>query len=148
MSIPVVVFPDVQMVVVDYLTDALADRIEHYVFGVKVGTVVERPRQPVAVTIERAGGVRTLPSVDNPRVEIQVWHGTDEDAQLLALLVRALLHAMPGVVDTSTGPVTVTRVVDFAGPFRSPDPLSKPPHPRVRLTVEVGVHPVADTTVS
>lgn len=146
MSLPVVVFPDVQMVVVDYLTDALADRIEHYVFGVKVGTAVERPRQPVAVVVERTGGIRTLPSVDNPRVEIQVWHGTDEDAQLLALLVRALLHAMPGVVDTSTGPVTVTRVADFAGPFRSPDPLSN--HPRVRLTVEVGVHPVAGTTVS
>lgn len=146
MSIPVVVFPDVQMVVVDYLTDALADRIDHYVFGVKVGTVVERPRQPVAVTVERAGGVRTLPSVDNPRVEIQVWHGTDEDAHLLALLVRALLHAMPGVVETSNGPVTVTRVADFAGPFRSPDPLSN--HPRVRFTVEVGVHPAADTTVS
>ena len=38
MSLPVVVFPDVQIVVVDYLTDALADRVEHYVFGVKVGT--------------------------------------------------------------------------------------------------------------
>lgn len=141
MTLPVVVFPDVQMVVVDYLTDVLADRTEPYVFGVKVGTVVERPRLPVAVTVERAGGVRTLPSVDNPRVEIQVWHGTDQDAQLLALLVRGLLHAMPGVVDTTDGPVTVTRVADFAGPFRSPDPLSN--HPRVRLTVEVGVHPVA-----
>jgi hypothetical protein len=146
MSLPVVVFPDVQLVVVDYLTDVLTDRLEHYVFGVKVGTVVERPRLPVAVTVERAGGIRTLPSVDNPRVEIQVWHGTDEHAQLLAQLVRALLHAMPGVVETSTGPVTVTRVADFAGPFRSPDPLSN--HPRVRLTVEVGVHPVADTTAS
>lgn len=144
--IPVVVFPDIQRVVVDYLTDVLADRTEHYVFGVKVGTVVERPRTPVAVMVERVGGVRTLPSVDNPRVEIVVWHGTDEDAQLLAQLVRALLHAMPGVVETATGPVTVTRVADFAGPFRSPDPLSD--HPRVRLTVEVGVHPVTDIPVS
>lgn len=147
MTLPVVVFPDIQLVVVDYLTAALAERTEAYVFGVKVGTAVERPRRPVAVVVERAGGIRTLPSVDNPRVEIQVWHGTDEDAHLLALLVRALLHAMPGVVDTSTGPVTVTRVADFAGPFHSPDPLSKPPHPRVRLTVEVGVHGV-DTTIS
>lgn len=132
------IFPDIQMVVVDYLTAALADRTEPYVFGVNVGTVVERPRRPVAVTVERVGGVRTLPSVDNPRVEIQVWHGTDRDAHLLALLVRALLHAMPGVVDTTDGPATVTRVADFAGPFRSPDPLSD--HPRVRLTVEIGVH--------
>lgn len=146
MTLPLVVFPDVQRVVVDYLTDTLAGRTEHYVFGVKVGTIVERPRTPVAVTVERAGGVRTLPSVDNPRVELVVWHGTDEDAQLLALLVRALLHAMPGVVETSTGPVTVTRVTDFAGPFRSPDPLSD--HPRVRLTVEVGIHPVTDIPVS
>lgn len=146
MTLPLVVFPDVQRVVVDYLTDTLADRTEHYVFGVKVGTVVERPRTPVAVTVERAGGVRTLPSVDNPRVEIVVWHGSDEDAQLLAQLVRGLLHAMPGVVETTTGPVTVTRVADFAGPFRSPDPLSD--HPRVRLTVEVGVHPVTDIPVS
>ena len=144
--IPLVVFPDVQRVVVDYLTDVLADRTEHYVFGVKVGTVVERPRVPVAVTVERAGGVRTLPSVDNPRVEIVVWHGSDEDAQLLAQLVRGLLHAMPGVIETSAGPVTVTRVVDFARPFRSPDPQSD--HPRVRLTVEVGVHPVTDIPAS
>lgn len=143
-SLPVIVFPDIQTVVVEYLTAALAERTEPYVFGVKVGTAIERPRLPVAVTVERAGGVRTLPSVDNPRVEIQVWHGTDGDAQLLALLVRALLHAMPGVVETSAGDVTVTRVADFAGPFRSPDPLSN--HPRVRLTVEVGVHG-ADTTV-
>jgi len=146
MSLPVVIFPDVQRVVVEYLTDTLAERTEPYVFGVKVGTVVERPRLPVAVTVERAGGVRTLPSVDNPRVELVVWHGTDEDAQLLAQLVRALLHAMPGVVETTTGPVTVTRVADFAGPFRSPDPQSD--HPRVRLTVEVGVHPVTDTPAS
>jgi hypothetical protein len=144
--IPIVIFPDVQRVVVDYLTDVLADRTEPYVFGVKVGTVVERPRLPVAVTVERAGGVRTLPSVDNPRVEIVVWHGTDEDAHLLAQLVRALLHAMPGVVEATTGPVTVTRVADFAGPFRSPDPQSD--HPRVRLTVEVGVHPAADNPAS
>jgi hypothetical protein len=143
MTLPVVVFPDIQTVVVDYLTDVLANRTESYVFGVKVGTLVERPRLPVAVTVERAGGIRTLPSVDNPRVEIQVWHGNDQDAHRLAQLVRALLHAMPGVVDTSDGPVTVTRVADFAGPFRSPDPISN--HPRVRFTVEVGVHP-ADTT--
>jgi hypothetical protein len=147
MTLPVTVFPDIQMVVVDYLTDVLADRTEPYVFGVKVGTVVERPRLPVAVMVERVGGIKTLPSVDSPRVEIQVWHGTDRDAQLLAQLVRALLHAMPGVVDTTDGPVTVTRVAEFAGPFRSPDPLSD--HPRVRLTVEVGVHPVAaDATAS
>lgn len=146
MSLPVTIFPDIQRVVVDYLTDTLAGRTEHYVFGVKVGTIVERPRTPVAITVERAGGIRTLPSVDNPRVEIVVWHGTDEDAQLLAQLVRALLHAMPGVVDTTAGPVTVTRVADFAGPFRSPDPLSD--HPRVRLTVEVGVHPAADNPAS
>lgn len=144
--IPVVVFPDIQAVVVDYLTDALAGRTEPYVFGVKVGTIVERPRLPVAVTVERAGGVRTLLSVDNPRVEIQVWHGTDGHAQLLAQLVRALLHAMPGVVETAEGPVTVTRVADFAGPFRSPDPKSD--HPRVRLTVEIGVHPATDTPAS
>lgn len=146
MTLPLVVFPDVQRVVVDYLTDVLSDRTEHYVFGAKVGTAVERPRAPVAVTVERAGGVRTVPSVDNPRVEIVVWHGSDEDAQLLAQLVRALLHVMPGVIETSTGPVTVTRVADFAGPFRSPDPLSD--HPRVRLTVEVGVHPVTDIPAS
>lgn len=144
MSIPVTVFPDVQMVVVDYLTEAFAGRTESYVFGVKVGTIVERPRRPVAVTVERAGGVRTLPSVEHARVELQVWHGTDRDAQLLAQLTRALLHAMPGVVDTADGPVTVTRVADFAGPFRSPDPLSD--HPRVRLTVEVGLHPAGTPT--
>lgn len=138
MTIPVVLFPDIQTVVVEYLQDALDERSEGYVFGVKVGTVVERPRRPVAVVVERAGGIRTLPSVDQPRVELQVWHGTDGDAQLLALLVRSLLHAMPGVVETSVGDVVVTRVVDYAGPFRSPDPHSD--HPRVRLTVEIGVH--------
>lgn len=143
MSIPIVVFPDIELTVVAYLRSVLAERIEAFVFGVKVGTIVERPRLPVAVTVERAGGVRTLPSVDNPRVELQVWHGTDRDAHALAQLVRALLHSMPGVVDTPDGPVTVTRVVDFAGPFRSPDPQSN--HPRFRFTVEVGVHP-ADTT--
>lgn len=142
-SFPVHLFPDIQQVVVDYLTDQLAERTEPYAFGAHVGSVVERPRLPVAITAERAGGVRTLPSVDNPRVEIQVWHGTDRDAHLLAQLVRALLHAMPGVVDTVDGPVTVTRVADFAGPFRSPDPLSD--HPRVRLTVEIGVHGAAPT---
>lgn len=135
MTAPFVLFPNAADAVATYLTGALDQyRDLGYVDGVVVDTIDQKPRPQVFVHLERVGGVRTLPSVDQPRIEVQVWHQTDAEAHDLGQLVRALVHQMQGTV----GDVVVTRVIDVAGLFRSPDPQNN--RPRYRFAVEIGMH--------
>lgn len=141
MTLPLVVFPNATEVVVDYLTTEIRSyRAERYTDGVLISSRSMKPKPSVFVYVERVGGVRTLISVDQPRLEFQVWHQTDEEAHDLAQLLRGLVHRMPG----KQGDHTVTRVVDVAGPYRSPDLETN--RPRYRFTVELGIHHRTDIT--
>lgn len=135
MSLPLVLFPAAPPAVKTYL-DAQLDDYGYlpYVDGVLVDTTSPKPTPAVFVFVELVGGIRTLVSVKQPRLEFTIWHQTDDEALLLGELVHALLHQMRGDI----GGVVVTRVVDVAGLFRSPDPKSN--RPRYRFAVEIGVH--------
>jgi hypothetical protein len=133
MTLPLVLFPAAPTAVKTYLDAQLDDygRLP-YVDGVVVDTTSPKPIPAVFVFIELVGGIRTLVSVKQPRLEFTIWHQTDDDALLLGELVHALLHQMRGDIG---GGVIVTRVVDVAGLFRSPSN-----RPRYRFAVEIGVH--------
>lgn len=107
-----VLYPDTTSVVATYLQAALdADTTHSYADGAKVRTREPNPFTTPLVTVRRIGGPDSLP-IDQPRVDIQVWHTTEANATDLANLVRAHMLALPGV----RSGVTVQRSVTFAGP--------------------------------
>lgn len=108
-------FPDAVQIVTAYLREALAARGD----PVPVGSRVPSPRPPRFVRVERVGGTRLDRVTDRPRLDIHNW-GPDEGAAAdLAIVTRALMHAMPGW----RGAVAYD-VADVGGPTTAPDPVS------------------------
>lgn len=131
--IPIMVFPDVELLVVDYLRGELELRNEDYAQDATLGTRKPSPMPAGAVIqIRRVGGLQNTEVSEAARIDVLVWHDDEKQAMDLTQLARALLHQMRG----TTTP-TVYRVEDFAGPARFADPDSD--QPRCLLTVEVTV---------
>lgn len=120
--------PDGVAVVRAYLAEALAARGE----SARVVTRVPSPRPTRFVRLERVGGTRADRITDRPRIDVQCWGASDEDAHDLQQLVRALLFAMPGW----RGAVAYD-VVEVGGPNTLPDPASG--QPREVFAVEVSL---------
>jgi hypothetical protein len=119
--LPLVTFPDVELVTTAYLRTALAARPEACATGVKVGTRTPNPRPARLITIRRDGGPRLDVAREAARIGVNVWAATEQDVSDLANLVRALLWSAPNgapicKVTELTGP---TPVVDAsATPLR------------------------------
>lgn len=131
-----VLYRDAEFEVVDYLRTALASHSEAFVTGVVVGTRRPNPFTPPVVAVRRAGGLSDAIVIDRPRVDVQVWHTSDENAQDLAQLCRSLLLAM-------TGDGGVIRARDFLGPTPIPDPDTSTP--RYLFTVELAMRGTVTT---
>lgn len=114
MSLPVVLFTDIELATTTYLRAALASRAEPVTVGVKVGTTVPNPRPVRLVTVRRDGGPRINPAREVARIGVNVWAGTEQEASDLAGLVRGLLGAMPGTTP-------VTKVTELSGPSPIPE---------------------------
>lgn len=127
---PVVIYPDAELVVIDYLRSKLATRSEPFVTGVLLGNKVPSPRAARFVRVRRNGGVESAPTVDRPRIDVECWAQTDGDAADLSALCRALIRSMQNVTP-------VRRVDDFLGPTPIPDPESN--QPRYLFTVEISM---------
>lgn len=125
--IPSVVMPDVVLWATGYLATALAARSEPYTADVYVGTKIPKERRSRMVIVRRDGGPRLDSLRESARLTINVWASTDQDANDLARMVRALLWAAP------TGD-PVVRVDDSAGPSPVPDESGQP---RILLSVNV-----------
>jgi hypothetical protein len=106
---PLVVFPDVEAWCASYLRDELAARPEGFAENVYVSTQVPSPRLTRMVILRRDGGPRTSVVTERARLGIRVWGESDEVAQDLTQLVRAILGASAG-----NGPVR--RVDEISGP--------------------------------
>lgn len=124
MSLPLVIFPDVELTVTTYLRAALLARGEAYTTGVKVGVNVPNPRPVRLVTIRRDGGPRLDVARESARVGVNVWAATDQDCADLARLVRALLWSAPNGAP-------ICKVTELSGPSPIPDDA-----PRLYLTFE------------
>ena len=122
---PLILFPDVELVITTYLRQALNARWEPYIFGVKVGTTVPKHRPVRLVTVRRDGGPRLDHVREAARVGVNVWAGTEQDASDLAALIRALMWAAPDGAP-------ICRVVELSGPSPVADVV-----PRRYLTFEL-----------
>ncbi|MEU9332006.1 hypothetical protein AB0D49_02450 [Streptomyces sp. NPDC048290] len=115
MAEPTVTFPDVERLVVDFLTDrtelaaATVDNVPPAGFD---GT------QPV-VLVSRAGGAWIDDQhLDQPLVDFEVYGPDKTAAHTLALTVRSALLGLRG---TAYGTAIVTEVVEADGPRWLPD---------------------------
>ena len=100
-----------------------------------VGTEVPYPREERFVRLQRVGGTRRNLVVDQPSIAVEAWAVDEDDAFVLAQLVRAAIHATVGMSLPPAG--VVYRVDEFAGPASLPDPDSN--QARVTFTVSVAV---------
>lgn len=95
MSLPVVIFPDVELWAVTWLRAALAARSEPYASGVTVASKVPSTMPARLVWVRRDGGPRDGVALERPRLGVNVYAATEKDAADLANLVRALLWSAP-----------------------------------------------------
>lgn len=117
--LPVVVPPDVELWLTGWLRDVLAERAEAVAAAVTVGTVLGNPRPVKAVTVALDGGPALDVARSVARVRLNVWAGTERDANDLARLVYALVVACP-----DGNPVLSARGV--LRPIAVPDPSGQP----------------------
>lgn len=108
-SKPIVQYPDSVLLVVKYLRECMP--------GLLAFSRVPDPRPAEFVRVKRLGGLRNSRITDRPRIDIQCWAQSEEDAERLISRVRAYALAMAG----QRGSTTVHRVREVAGPQWMPD---------------------------
>lgn len=116
---PVAALPiDADLWWIVYLRGQFVGRGESYAQNVWFDRKVPNPRKDRMVILTRDGGA---PSgvFDYPRVRIDVWATTEQDAFNLSALVLALAQAAPGVA-------SCVRVVVESGPSSVADPSGQP----------------------
>ncbi len=123
---PVVQFPDAVLVVVDYLRSVMPP-------GTLVYSRVPETRPAEFIRVERLGGLRNTLVTDRPRIDVECWSGTEEDAEALMSKTRAFVSAMAG----KRGDTTVYGVAEVGGPQWLPDSVSG--QPRYSFAVEFSV---------
>lgn len=136
MALPKVIYDDVELWATAYLRTALAARSEAYTTGLYVGSSMpnnadtgEPERRPRMVLVRRDGGGRSQQVFDNPRLSIDCWALTWQDATNLARMTAALIQSAPGNAN-------VKQAVMTTGPTRVADPSRQP---RVYTTYDLVV---------
>lgn len=120
-QLPAVIFDDIELWATGYLRPLIAGRAEPYTDDVLVSNKLPKAndseRADRMVIVRRDGGNRIRRIFDQPRLAIDVWATTEDDAIDLARLVCAFMGAAPGdaqvkVVEQTSGP---TRIVEPSG---------------------------------
>lgn len=123
---PAILFDDAELWACGYLRTALAARSEDYTDDVFVSnsiplnaTTGEPDRRDRMVIVRRDGGLGSGVVLDSPRLGIQCWAQSTQDAVDLARMTLALLIAAPGdaSVKACRNPTGPTRISD---PSRQP----------------------------
>ena len=117
-----------------YLRGALVGRTEPYAQGVKFDRKVPNPRPDRLVVVRRDGG-NVVGAFDRPRIAVDGWAKTEQDATNLASLIIALAFDAPG----TNGCVRVTHE---SGPNDVADPSGQPR----RLSLITATHRAAILT--
>ena len=117
MAAPAVVFPDVDLYLTTYLRAALTARTEPYAATVTVSTAIPNPRTARMVIVRRDGGTRIDATRETARMSLQVFASTEQHANDLTRLVRALVGASAGA---ASSPMVAVR--ESGGPVRVEDP--------------------------
>jgi hypothetical protein len=124
----VIVFPDATELFADHLRVELDERGYP---DLHVGTRIPNPRPVEFVRVIRTGGTRRNLVVDETQLTVECWAGSEQVAQDMAQLARAVIAAARGDVldgvpiyrvDDVTGPGALP-----SGPVYTPDPISQQP---------------------
>ena len=126
--LPVVVTPDAEIATRAYLLPLLTSSAEPYAAGVKVQTLVSTARP--LVHIRRIGGSSEIPGVDQPRLDVTVYHDNDANRMSLALLCWAYLKAAASDRAGTTG-----AVVSYVSTLLGPRPMPAPDDPSSRVVM-------------
>jgi hypothetical protein len=110
----VLVFPDVEAAVIDYLKTQLAA----FTTTAVVVNMIPKPRPHRMVKVNRTGGVRLDLVREQAQITYECWDTKPETAHDLAQVVRGLLWAMPDRYQA----VVTYKVTDLGGPSDLPDP--------------------------
>jgi hypothetical protein len=135
--------PDAALVLTHYLRGRLSASALPYAAGVAVSGSLPPGRNVVKhVRVRRTGGVMANLVEDAPRIDVQVWHLDDRQRMDLANLCRAFVWQATGTVVNGagmTGPCTIGRVAEFAGPNELPDPrvTASPESAIIQFTAEI-----------
>lgn len=114
---PAILFPDVEQLVVDYLSDQYTARS----IAATAHTAVPNPRPTLFTLAPRLGGTTRNVVVDQPTLGIECWGPTPGAAYALCALTRALIGGLAG---QTIGGVMFYAVAELAGPTQLPDPDS------------------------
>ena len=129
--LPVNILPDAEIATRAYLLPLLTSSGQPYATGVKVQTLVSASRP--LVHIRRIGGSSEIPAVDQPRLDVVVYHTDDQKRMDLARLTWAYLKA---AASDRAGDAVVSYVSTLLGPRPMPAP-DDPSSRVVMLTVDL-----------
>lgn len=120
MSVPIVIFPDIVALSINYLKAQFALRS----IDASVLSEVPNPIHDSMVIVSRTGGQRLNLITDNPLITFESWDNSQdgtskEKAHDLAQLVRAIMFTATA---TSLNGNAIYRIEDFTGPQWNPDP--------------------------
>lgn len=131
----VIVFPDVEAIVISYLNAEFAARSE----TARASTKVPKTRPTKFVRVLRTGGPSEF-IMDRAQLTLEAWANKATDAIALMQLARGLMHAIDRVTyNGSTYQFYAPQ--EFSGPANLPDPDSS--QERYTETFSVGVRGTA-----
>ena len=120
--------PDVEALVVSYLSTVLGDAAN------RVSTKVNNPRPDKSVRVSRTGGPRLNVVTDAPQILVECWADNETDACDLARYAHAYMWALP---QTDVGGVWVRGVSELGGVQNFPDPDSDSPRYQFVMVLDV-----------
>ena len=100
-------FPDAVLVVVDYLRSVVPP-------GTLVYSRVPETRPAEFIRVERLGGLRNTLVTDRPRIDVECWSGTEEDAEALMSKTRAFVSGPQWLPDSVSGQPRYSFAVEFS----------------------------------
>lgn len=112
--LPVVIHDDIELWATARLRALLATRPEPYTDNVYVSNTTPNPRRDRMVIVRRDGGGRLDVVREAPRLGVNVWAKTEQDANNLGRMVAALLAA-----SADGNPVARVRIT--GGPYAVED---------------------------
>jgi hypothetical protein len=104
--LPIVIHDDIELWSTTRLRALLLARPESYTDNVYVSNTVPNPRRDRMVIVRRDGGGRLDAVREAPRLGVNVWAKTEQDANNLGRMVAALLTASPDGITVSRARVT------------------------------------------
>jgi hypothetical protein len=129
------VLPSLERLIVEYLRGVA--EVQALVSQRVSLSLPSSPTYPLVSILLVSGEERVQRHLDAATIQVDVWGGTREQADVLARTVRAALLEMPRAHDTAT----VTAVLTLVAPRWLPDELAVPPRPRYTADYQIVYHP-------